>query len=147
MVENSWGPGMLSRQYLTHNWSHFSDFDVCADTWRIYPISFRIASPSPWLLGEWHVSFFYRIQTYQCLWVCVLTWFDLLTCTFILTQKSIVRTTATAIEVLLTLIRFTMTYKTQRIFSDGIRGRILHMQTSNRLLYVFYRDGTLLFIP
>ena len=40
----------------------------------------------------------------------------------------------TAIEVSLTLIRFSMTYKTQRVFSDGIRGRILHMQTSTRLL-------------
>ena len=61
--------------------------------------------------------------------------------------KRIVRTTATAIEVLLTFIRFTVTYKTQKAFSDGMRGRILHMQTSTHLLYVFYRDGTLLFIP
>jgi len=40
-----------------------------------------------------------------------------------------------------------MTYKTQRAFVGGIRGCISHMQTSTRLLYVFYRDGTLLFIP
>jgi len=60
--------------------------------------------------------------------------------------KRIVRTTATAIEVLLTLIRFTMTYKSQRVFSDGILGRIFYMQTSTRLLYVFYRDATLLLI-
>jgi len=65
----------------------------------------------------------------------------------ILTQKRIIRATATAIEVLLTIIRFTMTYKTQQAFCDGIRGCISHMQTSTRLLYVFYRDGTLLFIP
>ena len=77
----------------------------------------------------------------------VLTYFALLTWTFILTQKRIIRATTTAIEVLLTFIRFTMTYKTQRIFSDGVPGRISHMKTSTRLLYVFYRDGTLLFIP
>jgi len=65
----------------------------------------------------------------------------------ILIQKSITRTTATAIEVFLTFIKFTMTYKTQRVFGDGIRSRILHMKTSTHLLYVFYRDGTLLFIP
>jgi len=40
-----------------------------------------------------------------------------------------------------------MTYKTQRIFSDGIPGQISHMKTSTRLLYVFYRDGALLFMP
>jgi len=40
-----------------------------------------------------------------------------------------------------------MTYKSQIVFCDGIRGHISHMQTSTRLLYVFYRDGTLLFIP
>ena len=55
--------------------------------------------------------------------------------------------TTTAIEVLLTFIRFTMTYKTQRVFGDGICSCIIYMQTSTRLLYVFYRDGTLLFIP
>jgi len=62
-------------------------------------------------------------------------------------QKRIIRATTTAIEVLLTFIKFTMTYKTQRVLGDGILSRILHMQTSTRLLYVFYRDGTLLFIP
>jgi len=62
-------------------------------------------------------------------------------------KKRTVRATTTAIEVLLTFIRFTMTYKTQQAFGDGIRGCISHMQTSTRLLYVFYRDGTLLFIP
>jgi len=66
---------------------------------------------------------------------------------FLLTQKSIIRATTTAIEVLLTFIRFTMTYKTQRVFGDGMLSRISHMRTSTRLLYVFYRDGTLLFIP
>jgi len=40
-----------------------------------------------------------------------------------------------------------MTYKTQQAFGDGIRGCISHMKKSTRLLYVFYRDGTLLFIP
>ena len=40
-----------------------------------------------------------------------------------------------------------MTYKTQKAFGDGICVRISHMQTSTRLLYVFYRDGTLLFLP
>jgi len=66
---------------------------------------------------------------------------------FLLTQKSIIRATTTAVEVLLTFIRFTKTYKIQRVFGDGIRDHISHMQTSTRLLYVFYRDGTLLFIP
>jgi len=66
---------------------------------------------------------------------------------FLPTQKSITRATTTAIEVLLTFIRFTMTYKTQRVFGGGICAHISHMQTSTRLLYVFYRDGTLLFIP
>jgi len=65
----------------------------------------------------------------------------------ILTQKRIIRATTTAIEVLLTCIRFTMTYKTQQAVGDGIHDCISHMQTSTRLLYVFYRDGTLLFIP
>ena len=55
--------------------------------------------------------------------------------------------TATAIEVLLTLIRFIMTYKAQRVCGDGVRSRISHMKTSTRLSYVFYRDGTLLLIP
>ena len=64
-----------------------------------------------------------------------------------LTQKSITRVTTTSIEILLTFIRFTMTYKTQMVFGDGIGSRISHMKTSTRLLYVFYRDGTLLFIP
>jgi len=40
-----------------------------------------------------------------------------------------------------------MTYKTQIVFGDGIRDRISYMRTSSRLLYVFYRDGTLLSIP
>ena len=40
-----------------------------------------------------------------------------------------------------------MTYKTQTVFGDGMHGRISYMRTSTRLLYVFYRDGTLLFIP
>jgi len=40
-----------------------------------------------------------------------------------------------------------MTYKTQMVFGDVIRDYISHMQTSTRLLYVFYCDGTLLFIP
>jgi len=62
-------------------------------------------------------------------------------------KKRIIRATATVIEVLLTLIRFIMTYKTQRVCGDGVRSRISHMRTSTRLLYVFYRDGTLLFIP
>ena len=62
-------------------------------------------------------------------------------------QKRIIRATAIAIEVLLTFIRFTMTYKTLRVLGDGMRSRFLHMKTSTRLLYVFYRDGTLLFIP
>ena len=31
-----------------------------------------------------------------------------------------------------------MTYKTQRVFGDGILSRISHMRTSTRLLYVFY---------
>ena len=62
-------------------------------------------------------------------------------------HKRIIRATTTGIEVLLTFIRFTMTYKIQRVFSDGICGRISHMKTSTRLLYVFYRDGTLLSIP
>jgi len=66
---------------------------------------------------------------------------------FILTRKRIVRATATAIEVVLTFIRFTMTYKIHVVFGDGMRSRISHMQTSTLLLYVFYRDGILLFIP
>jgi len=40
-----------------------------------------------------------------------------------------------------------MTYKTQMVFGDGICDYISHMQTSTCLLYVFYHDGTLLFIP
>ena len=40
-----------------------------------------------------------------------------------------------------------MTYKTQMVFGDGMRSRISHMKTSTHLLYVFYRDGILLFIP
>jgi len=39
----------------------------------------------------------------------------LLTCIFTPTQKRIIRVTATTIEVLLTFIKFTMTYKTQRV--------------------------------
>ena len=74
-------------------------------------------------------------------------YFSPLTCIFLLTQESITRVITTAIEVVLTFIRFTMTYKSQIVFCDGIRGHISHMQTSTRLLYVFYRDGTLLFIP
>jgi len=62
-------------------------------------------------------------------------------------KKRIIRMTATAIEVLLTLIRFIMTYKAQRVCGDGVRSRISHMKTSTRLSYVFYRDGTLLLIP
>jgi len=67
--------------------------------------------------------------------------------TFNFTQKRIIRATAIAIEVLLTFIRFTMTYKTQRAFGDGICSYISHIKTSSRLLYVFYRDGILLFVP
>jgi len=37
--------------------------------------------------------------------------------------------------------------KYKRVFGDGMRSRISHMKTSTRLLYVFYRDGTLLYIP
>jgi len=65
----------------------------------------------------------------------------------ILTQKSIVRTLTTVIEVLLTFIRLIVTFRTQKSFGDGARSLTSYMQTSTRVLYVFYRDGTLLFVP
>jgi len=40
-----------------------------------------------------------------------------------------------------------MTYRTQRVFGGGLRDCISNMQTSTRLLYVFYRDGILLAVP
>ena len=90
----------------------------------------------------------YNIQhSLNCICICVLTYFTFLTCIFILTQKRIIRATTTAVAVLLTFIKFTMTYKTQRVSRDGMRGHISYMKASTRLLYVFYRDGILLFIP
>jgi len=76
-----------------------------------------------------------------------LTYFTLVAYTFLVTQKSIIRATATAIEFLLTFIRFIMSYRTQRVFGGGICDGISNMQTSTRLSYVFYRDGILLAIP
>jgi len=91
----------------------------------------------------------YNIQNIlSCAFQCVFSpYFTSLTCTFILTQKRIIRAIVTLVEVLLTFIRFTMTYKIQRVLGDGIRDRISYMQTSSCLLYMFYRDGTFLFIP
>ena len=62
---------------------------------------------------------------------------------FILTLKKL---SGLSIVVLLTLIKFTMTCRTQKAFRHGICRHISHMQTSIRLLYVFYRDGTLLLV-
>ena len=62
------------------------------------------------------------------------------------TKKIIVRTITTAIEALFTLIGFIMTYRTQNAFWHGICRRISHMKTSTCRLYMFYRDGALLFI-
>ena len=92
-----------------------------------------------------HISLIYKTVLIGPFSMCFLI---LRTYMSILTQKkSIARTLTTAIEVLLTLIRFIMTFRTQRVFGEGIWSRISHMQTSTRLLYIFYRDGTLLLIP
>ena len=61
--------------------------------------------------------------------------------------KKIVRTITTAIAVLVTLIMFIMTCRIQKVLRHGICRRLSHIQTSIHLSYVFYCDGTLLFIP
>jgi len=89
----------------------------------------------------------YNIQNIlSCAFQCVFSPIPHFADLHILTQKRIIRAIVTLIEVLLTFIRFTMTYKIQRVLGDGICDRILYMQTSSCLLYVFYCDGTLLFI-
>jgi len=88
MVENGWSLGRLSRQYLTHNWSHSSDFDVCDHSWHICHLSCWSATPSPWLLAEWSASCLYRKQSNTCLWVCVLTCCAFLKYTFSHTKKN-----------------------------------------------------------
>jgi len=75
----------------------------------------------------------------------VFSTFDSVTC-FSLHKKASSEQHQQAIEVLLTFIRFTMTYRTQRVFGDGICNCISYMKNSTCLLYVFYHDGTLLFI-
>jgi len=57
--------------------------------------------------------------------MCILT---LRTYTHILTQKSIVRTLTTAIEVFLTLIRLIVTFRTQKSFGDGAHSLTSHMK-------------------
>ena len=91
MVGISWGPGRLWREYNAQstNWSYFSVCDVCDDIFRIPRISFWRATTPPWLLDESNASCEYAIQYICCLWVCVLTYFPLLTCSSILTKKEL----------------------------------------------------------
>jgi len=91
MVGISWGPGRLWREYNAQstNWSYFSVCDVCDDIFRISRISFWRATTPPWLLDESNASCEYAIQYICCLWVCVLTYFPLLTCSSILTKKEL----------------------------------------------------------
>jgi len=92
-----------------------------------------------------HISIIYREVSLVPFSMC-LTYFTL-AYAFLVTQKSIIRATAAAIEFFLTFIRFIMSYRIQRIFGGGIRDGVSNMQTSTHLLYVFYRDGILLAIP
>jgi len=89
-----------------------------------------------------HISIIYREVSLVPFSMC-LTYFTL-AYAFLVTQKSIIRATAAAIEF---FIRFIMSYIIQRIFGGGIRDGVSNMQTSTHLLYVFYRDGILLAIP
>ncbi|KAF5345405.1 hypothetical protein D9756_010972 [Leucocoprinus leucothites] len=60
---------------------------------------------------------------------------------------SIVRMTSTSVETLLTIVSFIITYRRVHAIGSTVRQRILHIQSFAPLVYVFYRDGTLLFIP
>ncbi|KAJ3560712.1 hypothetical protein NP233_g10658 [Leucocoprinus birnbaumii] len=51
------------------------------------------------------------------------------------------------IESILTFVRFIMTYQHVRAARSTIHERILYLKSATPLLYVFYRDGTLFFIP
>ena len=66
MVDISWGPGRLYRQYDTWptSWSYFSDFYVCDDNWHMCWLSFQSATPSPWLLDKCNTSYGYRKQSW-----------------------------------------------------------------------------------
>ncbi|KAJ3563334.1 hypothetical protein NP233_g9003 [Leucocoprinus birnbaumii] len=60
-----------------------------------------------------------------------------------------VRAISTLIETVLTLIKFVMTYKeiTNAANLRTVRERIEHVKVFTPLLYVYFRDGTLLFFP
>ena len=136
--------GFKEGTMLTHYWFYFSGCDVRNHSRYIFQFNFRIATSSSWLLGYGNTSR-YNIQgslasAFSMCW----TYFTLVAYTFLVTQKSIIRATAAAIEFLLTFIRFIMSYRTQRVFGGGIRDGISNMQTSTRLSYAFYRDGILL---
>ncbi|KAJ3560480.1 hypothetical protein NP233_g10813 [Leucocoprinus birnbaumii] len=51
------------------------------------------------------------------------------------------------IESILIFVKFIMTYQNTRAAGSTVHERISHMKAFNPLLYVFYRDGTLFFIP
>jgi len=149
MVIISWGPGRLYRPYgLNSSTDRIFQFAISFTIVEVY-LDSVFALPYP-LHGCWQrITYHYNIQfrvasAFEYVFSPILlSWLTHL----LPYKKRILRTIATTIEVLLTFVRFTMTYKTQRAFGDGIYSRISHMKTSTRLLYVFYRDGTLLFIP
>ncbi|KAJ3571462.1 hypothetical protein NP233_g3741 [Leucocoprinus birnbaumii] len=57
------------------------------------------------------------------------------------------RAVSTLIETCLTLAKFIMMYRELKGSGSNLRERISHIQVFTPLLYVFYRDGLLLFIP
>ncbi|KAF5344760.1 hypothetical protein D9756_011064 [Leucocoprinus leucothites] len=58
-----------------------------------------------------------------------------------------VRGVSALIETLLTVVRFGITYRDAKATGSTIQERLSHIQLFTPLLYVFYRDGTLLLIP
>ncbi|KAJ3563892.1 hypothetical protein NP233_g8642 [Leucocoprinus birnbaumii] len=63
------------------------------------------------------------------------------------TMFNAIRAGSAFIESILTFVRFIMTYQNTRAAGSTVHERISHMKAFNPLLYVFYRDGTLFFIP
>ncbi|KAJ3560051.1 hypothetical protein NP233_g11085 [Leucocoprinus birnbaumii] len=66
----------------------------------------------------------------------------------VLQQKScVIRGFTTTVEAVLILARFMVSFKETRARSHTLRQHLAQVRVFTPLLYVFYRDGTLLFIP
>ncbi|KAJ3560959.1 hypothetical protein NP233_g10498 [Leucocoprinus birnbaumii] len=63
------------------------------------------------------------------------------------TAFTLTRAASTVLETILTLVKFVMTYRETKAPASTLGERVSHMKIFTPVLFVFYRDGTLLFLP